>query len=232
MDALARAGAEGTTLEAIGRAAGIAPALVASHLAGTDAVVTRRGDVISRDGLERLARGLPALVAAGARPEGIAASLVDEAEALLVGRGVLARDGNRLRVVDATRDAAAARDAVQQAARLAARLKREGLTPPDLPTLAPDAASRRIVEALVRRGIVVRATDKVQKRDWVFHADAVGEARARLAAALAGSREGLLVGEAGSVLGLTRRHSVPLLEHLDAVRFTRRVGDRRVLATD
>ena len=35
---------------------------------------------------------------------------------------------------------------------------------------------------------------------------------------------------AGAVLGISRKYSVPLLEHLDAIRFTRRIADRRVLA--
>ena len=43
------------------------------------------------------------------------------------------------------------------------------------------------------------------------------------------SGDGLLVREAGEALGISRKFSVPLLEHLDAIQFTRRVGDRRVL---
>ncbi len=230
-DTLARAGANGTTLAALGRAAGISPARAASLLNGSGAVVTRRAEAIGRDGLEQLARRLPALVAAGLRLEG-SPGLVEAAIALLVERGVLARDGNRLAVRDAVRDATAARDEAARMASLAARLKREGLTPPDLPTLAPDAASRRIVERLVRGGVAIRATDRVQKRDWLFHTEAVSAARVQLEQALARSAEGLLVGEAGSILGLTRRHSVPLLEHFDAIRFTRRQGDRRVLARE
>ena len=36
--------------------------------------------------------------------------------------------------------------------------------------------------------------------------------------------------EIGAALGISRKYSVPLLEHLDAIQFTRRVGDRRMLA--
>jgi selenocysteine-specific elongation factor len=80
----------------------------------------------------------------------------------------------------------------------------------------------------VREGAVVRTTDRVQKRDIVFHPDAIDAARRRLAPLL--GAPGLLVKEAGEALGISRKFSVPLLEHLDAVRFTRRVADRRVLA--
>jgi len=37
------------------------------------------------------------------------------------------------------------------------------------------------------------------------------------------------VAEAGTALGISRKYSVPLLEYLDAIGFTRRVADRRVL---
>jgi selenocysteine-specific elongation factor len=55
-------------------------------------------------------------------------------------------------------------------------------------------------------------------------------ARARLALAPLLAPPGLLVKEAGAVLGISRKFSVPLLEYLDAVKFTRRVDQRRVLA--
>jgi len=45
----------------------------------------------------------------------------------------------------------------------------------------------------------------------------------------AGTQTGFLAREAGAALGISRKFSIPLLEHFDAVRFTRRVGDRRVL---
>jgi selenocysteine-specific elongation factor len=69
----------------------------------------------------------------------------------------------------------------------------------------------------------------VQKRELVFHAEAIETAKRRLAPLLA-TPPGLLVGEAGAALGISRKYCVPLLEHLDAIRFTRRIADRRVLA--
>ncbi len=113
------------------------------------------------------------------------------------------------------------------ASTLAARLKAGGLTPPDVPELAPTAAAQRALAQLLKDGHGVRTFDQVQKRELVFHRDAVAEARTRLAPRL--TPPGLTVGEAGAVLGQTRKFSVPLLEYLDMIRFTRRVGDRRVL---
>jgi selenocysteine-specific elongation factor len=75
--------------------------------------------------------------------------------------------------------------------------------------------------------VVVRTYDRVQKREVLFHRDAVAEAQRRLAPLLA--EPGLLVKDAGAALGISRKYSVPLLEYLDTIQFTQRVGDRRIL---
>jgi selenocysteine-specific elongation factor len=75
--------------------------------------------------------------------------------------------------------------------------------------------------------VIVRTYDRVQKRELLFHRDAVAEARRRLAPLLI--EPGLLVKDAGAVLGISRKYSVPLLEYLDTIQFTQRVGDRRIL---
>ena len=127
------------------------------------------------------------------------------------------------------REAAAAlaeREAATAAA-LAQRLRNGGLAPPDLSELAPTPAARRALERLLKDGEAVKTFDRVHKREIVFHRDAVAAARAALRPRLA--TPGLTVGEAGAALGMSRKFSVPLLEHLDAVRFSRRLGDRRVL---
>ena len=62
----------------------------------------------------------------------------------------------------------------------------------------------------------------------VFHRDAIETAKRRLAPLLA--QPGLLVGAAGAALGTSRKDSVPLVEHLDTMSFTRRIADRRALA--
>jgi selenocysteine-specific elongation factor len=38
------------------------------------------------------------------------------------------------------------------------------------------------------------------------------------------------VTEIGTALGISRKYSMPLLDHLDTIHFTRRIHDRRVLA--
>ena len=231
-DALARAGASGTTLAVLGRSAGLAPARAASLLDPTAVIARRGGAVIARAHWDTLLRRLPSLVAHGTRPDTVAAPLLEEAIAHLVRQGSLARDGSRLLVPDAARDAAK-RDTEDTVARaLAAILRKAGLAPPPVTDIAPDPPTRRVLDRLVRAGVLVLASDRVQKRDWAFHADAIADATARLGEALGHASGGLLVGEIGALLGVTRRHAVPLLEHLDATGVTRRIGDRRVRAAE
>ncbi|MFD0938544.1 SelB C-terminal domain-containing protein, partial [Methylobacterium trifolii] len=85
---------------------------------------------------------------------------------------------------------------------------------------------------LVGAGIVIRAVDRVQRRAVLFHKEAVAGARARLSEAFPHATDpeaGFLAREAGAALGISRKFSIPLLEHLDATGFTRRTGDRRVI---
>jgi selenocysteine-specific elongation factor len=92
-----------------------------------------------------------------------------------------------------------------------------------------DLQSSRAVERLLREGVIVRALDRAKGKEILFHRDAIEEARRRLAPLL--EREpGLLVTEVGAALGISRKYSMPLLDHLDAIRFTRRIKDRRMRA--
>ncbi len=235
---LARAGAAGTSLARLARLSGLGAARTASVLADQGALLAKTGAAIGADGFAGVLTQLPRALAA--HPDGVAraalagllpatpAALLDEAANRLLAAGTLARDGALLRVPRPDQDARRTRDLAAQAARLAIALRTAGLSPPDQATLAPDLATRRLLDQLVRAGIVVRAPDRVQKREILFHRDAIEQARRTLAPLLGG--EGLLVGDIGAALGISRKFSVPLLEHLDSVHFTKRVAERRVLA--
>jgi selenocysteine-specific elongation factor len=45
------------------------------------------------------------------------------------------------------------------------------------------------------------------------------------------NHERMTASEARDILGTTRKYILPLLEHMDALHITRRVGDERVLGT-
>ncbi len=232
-----RAGQAGITLGRLARMAGVAPARAAALLAGGPAVLLR-GHAVMPDALDAVAARLPGTLqphpdglsreALGRLLPGVGVVVLDEAVARLVRSGVLRQERGLIRVYQAARERSQAASDTALATIMLDVLRKAGLTPPDPATLAPDPRAKRLLDRLVREGAVIRTTDRVQKRDIVFHPDAIDAARRRLAPLL--GAPGLLVKEAGEALGISRKFSVPLLEHLDAVRFTRRVADRRVLA--
>jgi selenocysteine-specific elongation factor len=87
----------------------------------------------------------------------------------------------------------------------------------------PDPEGQEYLHHLIRGGTLVRVDN-----EWCFHSEAVEEARRRIANYLA-DHEGLSVGEARNLLGTSRRYTLPLLEHFDRTRYTKRVGDLRFL---
>ncbi len=238
--AIEAAGAAGLTLPRLARLAGLSPARVDAALPRLD-VVRARGDVLAgRAAFEALLAALPRLLAAGAaeHPAGLsrerlaalvpaaAPALLDEAVRQLVAAGTLRQEGGLMRVPRPDQERAQAQRETQLADRLADVIRRGGLAPPDAPD---DVPSRRTLDRLVRAGVLVRTHDRVLKRDVLFHRDAIELACLTLAPLLRAG-DGLLVREAGLALGISRKFSVPLLEYLDGIRFTRRVGDRRMLA--
>ena len=233
------AGEAGATLDALARLAGVAPARAAEWLQDAP-VVIGRGHVVTRAALGRAGDAVMAVLAASAA-DGLSreqlaakvpragAAVLDEAVAEGVRRGALVQAGGLVRIRRDDRDREKAAQESTGAGELAELLRRGGLSPPDPGKTAPGPQTKRLLDRLVREGVAVRARDLVQKRDVLFHRDAIEEAQRRLTPLLEKS-SGLLVSEVGAALGISRKYSVPLLEHLDAIQFTRRVADRRMLA--
>ena len=102
-----------------------------------------------------------------------------------------------------------------------------GLTPPTLKeAVATHGEERRVVamlRLLVQEGRLARVNEELY-----FHAEAISALKDRLAAHL---RQAGDIGapEFKELFGVTRKFMIPLLEYLDAIRFTVRVGDRRKL---
>ena len=84
-------------------------------------------------------------------------------------------------------------------------------------------ASTEVVRALERRGDVVRLSD-----DVAFTRDAYEKAVGLVKEMVAASGS-VTVAQLRDRMGASRRPVLALLEHLDAERVTRRVGDARVL---
>ena len=142
-------------------------------------------------------------------------------------RGIISKRGSQLLVPRPEEDRVRSRKETELVSRIAETLRRGGLTPPSPSEIVRDLPSKHAVDRLLREGVVVRALDRAKGREILFHRDAIEEAQRRLAPLLERA-PGLLVTEVGAALGISRKYSMPLLDHLDAIRFTRRINDRRV----
>lgn len=234
------AGAAGIPLARLAQLAGVSEARAADMLQRLPAVLGARSRVaVLRVQFDRTLAAIPGALGPyedGLPPDRLATELswagravLDDALAELVRRGAVRQAGGTVRLHAPQRDRDRADQESASAARLAEALRQGGLSPPDPSRVAPGPQTKRLVDRLVREGTVVRAVDKVQHREFYFHAEAVETAKRQLAPLLS-KAPGLLVGEAGATLGISRKYCVPLLEHLDTIRFTTRIADRRMLA--
>jgi selenocysteine-specific elongation factor len=99
--------------------------------------------------------------------------------------------------------------------------RQAGLTPPEPNEVASGTSGSDLIGLLVARGTLVKLHD-----GKVFHADALEALRKKLWEFAKHSRQ-IDVGAFKELAGLTRKHAIPLLEHFDAERITRRVGNKR-----
>ena len=118
----------------------------------------------------------------------------------------------------------AVEDADGPAARFVAQLARAPFAPPSVAeAMQASGASSEMVRALERRGDVVRVSD-----DVAFTREAYDGAVA-LVKEMVAAGGSITVAQLRDRMGASRRPVLALLEHLDAQRVTRRVGDVRVL---
>jgi len=80
----------------------------------------------------------------------------------------------------------------------------------------------KVVDGLARAGEIVRV------KDLLFDAAALRGIQESLVAFLA-KRGEIAVPEFKEMSGLSRKYTIPLLEHFDAHKVTLRVGDKRIL---
>jgi selenocysteine-specific elongation factor len=139
----------------------------------------------------------------------------------LVGEGRLEeRDG----AIAAPKHRVAAEPSDGPVARLLAVLGESPFAPPSLPeAMQRTGAGPEVVRALAQRGDLVRVSD-----DIAFTRDAYSKAVAIVKDVIATSGS-VTVAQLRDRMGASRRPVLALLEHLDAEKLTRRVGDQRVL---
>ena len=88
---------------------------------------------------------------------------------------------------------------------------------------AETIAGAEVVAALIEQGRLVKLGDSI-----LFLRETYDEALTKLVAYLRAHGK-MTAAEARDILGATRKYILPLLEHMDALRITRRVGDERLL---
>jgi len=142
-------------------------------------------------------------------------------EGALVARGAIVVAGEEARAPGRDDLPATERDLAGRIAKLYAD---RGLDPPSPVEAAVTLSHRpKIVEGLVaylvKRGALVRLPG-----GWIMSKEAVDGVASRLRAS---GRSSLDVADFKEMFKLTRKLAIPLLEHLDATRVTRRVGDKR-----
>jgi len=110
------------------------------------------------------------------------------------------------------------------AAELLRLIAAEPFTPPSLPeAMQKSGATLEMVRALAQRGDLVKVSDEV-----AFSQDAYGAA-IDLVKEIVAVQGSVTVAQLRDRMGASRRPVLALLEHLDAQRVTRRVGDARTL---
>ncbi len=103
-----------------------------------------------------------------------------------------------------------------------------GLQPPSLPEVLQDMGkdpkrTSDLVRLLMDEGILIRV-----KGDLLFHRESHEKAKEMLVGRL-GQDPTLSVAQFKELLGISRKWAIPLLEHFDEIKLTRRVGDDRTL---
>ncbi len=155
----------------------------------------------------------------------LATRLFNDVLAHLAAAGVVAEAGPVVRLPGHAVRLDPAQEEV--ARRLRQRLAVTPLAPPALPELRLEVGAGlddELLAAIVALGEVVRVGD-----DLVFATSTYNEMVAAIVDHLKAHGK-ITVAEARDRFGTSRRYVLPVLEHLDRERITRRLGDERVLA--
>ena len=112
---------------------------------------------------------------------------------------------------------------------IAREFERAGLAAPSvdevLKRTAMDAPrARKLLQLLIRENVLVKVTENL-----IFHKQALESLRPLLLGYKESRGQRLLIAAFKELAGVSRRHAIPLLEYMDRIQLTRRVGDERVI---
>lgn len=80
-----------------------------------------------------------------------------------------------------------------------------------------------MITALIEQGSLIRLSEKV-----TYHTKYLNDAKEKVAE-LIRQNDGITAGELRDAFGFSRKYAIAILEYLDDIRFTRRMGEKRVL---
>ena len=101
----------------------------------------------------------------------------------------------------------------------------EALTTAAAGTKLTSVQARKLLQYLVSRGEIVKATD-----EFYFSRGAIAETIEKVKAYADTTADRLIdVPKFKELTGVSRKYAIPLLEYLDGERVTRRAGDKRVI---
>ncbi len=108
------------------------------------------------------------------------------------------------------------------------KLLHTGITPPSLKELSTemkksDKQIKDIIEKLTYKGKVIKV-----KGDLYFHSDVMENIKEKVIAYLKDKKE-MTPLDFRSFFDISRKYMIPILEYLDEIKLTIRVGDKRVL---
>jgi selenocysteine-specific elongation factor len=108
------------------------------------------------------------------------------------------------------------------------KLYEYGFTPPTLKDLSKELNQnedhlRDIIERLVYEGKIIKV-----KGDMYFHRDVIENLKEKVMSYLRQNKE-MTPSDFKSTLDLSRKYMIPLLEYLDKIKLTIRIGDKRIL---
>jgi selenocysteine-specific elongation factor len=86
------------------------------------------------------------------------------------------------------------------------------------------ARAEKLLQILLREKVLVRVSVEL-----IFHQEALAGLSSLLAQYKKTKGEKISVPAFKELTGITRKYAIPLLEHLDRQRLTRRAGDERVI---
>jgi selenocysteine-specific elongation factor len=134
------------------------------------------------------------------------------------------KDRVKIKIAESKKD----KDLELLEAQIVKSLLRYGFTPPFVKDLAlemkqPEGRLRDVLGRLVFEGKIVKV-----KGDFYFHRDVIEDLKQKVRSYLAEKKE-MTPSDFKSVLDLSRKYMIPLLEYLDEIKVTIRTGDKRIL---